>query len=235
MIAGVLGSVMTNEQWLVSDAQQGDLDAFNQLVLKYQDILYNHARWLVRDAGLAADLTQDAFIIAYRRLDGFRGGSFRAWLLRILNNTCIDELRRQKRRPTLRLEPADADGDEFESPTWIAGRSPSVEAQVEQLELRRTLHNAVQSLPVEFREAVLLIDVLEFDYREAAQTMGVPLGTVKSRVARARRRLQEQLALGGEPWEVENPVWEEAPEKLFWESNQPRNAQVGKLPIPVYG
>ena len=98
-----------DEPALIHDAQHGDLEAFNRLVLAYQDALYNTALRILGDDSQAADATQEAFISAFRSLNSYRGGSFKAWLLRTVTNACYDELRRQKRRPTVPLEPANAD------------------------------------------------------------------------------------------------------------------------------
>ncbi len=97
--------VCMDELALIKSAQHGDLDAFNSLVLAYQDILFSTALRILGDDELAADATQDAFISAFRSLNGYRGGSFKAWLLRTVTNACYDELRRKKRRPTTPLEP----------------------------------------------------------------------------------------------------------------------------------
>lgn len=88
-----------DEKALIQDALQGDLDAFNRLVLAYQDRVYNQAYRVLGESQAADDATQEAFISAYKNLRSFRGGSFRAWLLRIVTNACYDELRRRKRRP----------------------------------------------------------------------------------------------------------------------------------------
>lgn len=105
-----------DEPILILDAQHGNLKSFNSLVLAYQDALYNTALRILNDEDQAADAVQDAFLSAFRALNSFRGGSFRAWLLRTVTNACYDELRRKKRRPTTPLEPGTSDGDEVESP-----------------------------------------------------------------------------------------------------------------------
>ena len=96
---------------LITDARQGDLDAFNRLVLAYQDRVYSQAYRLLNDPHGADDATQEAFISAYKNLRSFRGGSFRAWLLRIVTNACYDELRSRNRKPTTSLEPLDDSGN----------------------------------------------------------------------------------------------------------------------------
>lgn len=182
-----------DEAGLIQDAQHGDLDAFNRLVLAYQDMLYNQAYRMMSDPALAEDATQDAFISAYRNLHSYRGGSFKAWLLRIVTNTCYDELRRRKRRPTTPLEPVDEDEEEIESPQWLADPGESPEEATERGELGRALQHCLEDLPDDFRAVVVLVDVQGLDYDEAAQSVGKPLGTVKSRLARARLRLRDCL------------------------------------------
>jgi RNA polymerase sigma-70 factor (ECF subfamily) len=180
-----------DETALIHASLQGDLDSFNRLVLAYQDLLFNQAYRMLGEPALAEDITQEAFISAYRNLRSYRGGSFKAWLLRIVSNACYDELRRQKRRPTTPLEPLDEDDEEIESPRWLADPSETPEEATERSELNRAIQHCLKDLPEEFRTAVVLVDVQGLDYAEAAQAMGKPLGTVKSRLARARMRMRD--------------------------------------------
>lgn len=182
-----------DENSLIRSAIKGDLDAFNRLVLAYQDVVYNQAYRVLGDAQMADDATQDAFIAAYNNLRKFRGGSFKAWLLRIVTNACYDELRRQKRRPTTSLEPLDDSGDEIESPHWLMDASAVPESQVERDELGRAIQHCLDELPVDFRVVIALVDIQGMDYAEAATVIGTPLGTVKSRLARARLRMRDCL------------------------------------------
>src|SRR3972149_12141723 len=108
-----------DENGLVGAAKTGDLNAFNQLVLSFQNLVYHHIFSIVRDEHLADDLSQITFIKAYQGLSRYRNGSFRAWLLRIATNTCYDELRRQKRQQTLPLHPLNTEEEENESPDWL--------------------------------------------------------------------------------------------------------------------
>jgi RNA polymerase sigma factor (sigma-70 family) len=183
---------------LITHAQKGDLVSFNRLVLDYQDLVYNQALRMLGESEPAQDATQDAFISAYRNLKHYRGGSFRAWLLRIVTNACYDELRRRKRRPTAPLEPLDEDGEEIESPEWMIDPDEQPEGQAERGELQAAIQHCLDELPLEFREAVILVDIQGFDYTEAAQASGKPLGTIKSRLARARDRLRDCLKGFGE-------------------------------------
>ncbi len=178
---------------MIQAARDGDLDSFNRLVLAYQDLIYNHAYRMIGEEESADDATQNTFISAYKHLGSFRGGSFKAWLLRIVTNTCYDELRRRKRRPTIPLEPLDDAGEEVESPRWMEDPLD----QPEELALRGELQNAIQHcldrLPEDFRSAVVMVDVQGMDYFEAAASIGKPIGTIKSRLARARLRLRDCL------------------------------------------
>jgi len=187
-----------DEPTLIQEAQHGDLNAFNSLVLAYQDAVYNTALRILGDEDLAADASQDAFISAFRAINSYRGGSFKAWLLRTVTNACYDELRRKKRRPTTPLEPETDDGEDVESPRWLADPSASPEEQLDQAELEHAIQHCLNALPAEFRTVVVLADVQGLDYTEVARASRVPLGTIKSRLARARLRLRECLQAFGE-------------------------------------
>ena len=183
-----------DEQALVNDALHGNVDAFNRLVLEYQDLAFNVAYRMLMDDDLAADVVQNAFLSAYRNLRAYRGGSFKAWVLRMVTNGCYDELRRQKRRPTVPLEPSNPlNGEEMESADWLASDDPQPEDAFDQAELEHALEHCLKSLPPDFRAVVVLTDVQGMDYSEVAKTVRVPLGTVKSRLARARLRLRDCL------------------------------------------
>jgi RNA polymerase sigma-70 factor (ECF subfamily) len=183
---------------LIQAAMDGDLDSFNHLVLAYQDLVYNQAFRMIGEEESADDATQNTFISAYKHLKSFRGGSFKAWLLRIVTNACYDELRRRKRRPTVPLEPMDDDGEEVESAKWLVDPVDQPEEQVLQAELQRAIQHCLDELPSDFRATVIMVDVQGFDYFEAASAVGKPIGTIKSRLARARLRLRDCLNSFGE-------------------------------------
>lgn len=188
-----------DEATLIQAARKGDLEAFNHLVLAHQELAFNVACRILNDDAAAEDATQNAFLSAYRNLSSYRGGSFRAWVLRMVTNACYDELRRQKRRPTSPLEPInDAAEEEVESPSWLADDRPSPEAALEQSELLHAVQDCLARLPDDFRVVVVLIDVQGLDYQEVSQVSGHPLGTIKSRLARARLRLRDCLQRFGE-------------------------------------
>lgn len=190
---------MLDEQRLLQDARQGDLEAFNRLVLAHQSAVYNLSYRILGDPAAAADATQEAFISAYRHLKDHRGGSFRAWLMRIATNACYDSLRREKRRPAESLD--DVDEDDADRPdAWerLADPQAGPEREALRAELNRALEDCLRRLPAEFRIAAVLVDVEGYDYLEAATAIGKPVGTVKSRVARARARLRDCLRQYGE-------------------------------------
>lgn len=187
-----------DETELIGFAQHGDLTAFNRLVLEYQDYAYNVAYRVMGDHAAAEDAVQDAMIKAYKNLRRFRGGSFKSWLLRIVTNTCYDELRRRKRRPTTPLEPATDDDELVENPKWLADTSESPEDFAMRSELSLAIQNCLDNLGDDFRIVVVLVDIQGMDYTEAADAAGTPLGTIKSRLARARKNLRDCLQGFGE-------------------------------------
>jgi RNA polymerase sigma-70 factor (ECF subfamily) len=187
-----------DEPKMVAYALEGDLDAFNRLVIAYQDMAYNVAYRVMGERTSAEDAVQDAFISAYRKLKSFRGGSFKAWLLRIVTNACLDELRRQKRRPSVPLQPANSEDDEIESPAWLEDPGETPEEAVLRTELSAAIQNCLNRLENDFRVVVVLVDIQGMDYAEAAEAVNSPLGTIKSRLARARAKMQECLRAIGE-------------------------------------
>ena len=180
-----------DEKALIDAARQGDVSSFNQLVLSYQSMVYNFAYRILGDRHAAADATQDAFISAFKAIGKFRGGSFKAWLLRIVTNACYDQLRRKQRQPTASLDallvlnpsPVQSLTDFEESPEEYTVRQ----------ELSRVIQIGIGSLPPEQRVTLVLADVQGFSYQEIAGVTGVTLGTVKSRLSRARNKLRDFL------------------------------------------
>jgi RNA polymerase sigma-70 factor (ECF subfamily) len=189
-----------DEAELLRLAQRGDLEAFNRVVLDHQTRAFNVALRVLGDGEAAADATQEAFLSAYRNLRSYRGGSFRAWLLRIVTNACYDELRRRKRRPAMSLEdlgPETEDG-EPEVEAWLASTADGPERLSERTELVYAIQDCLDRLPDEFRIVAVLADVQGYNYDEVSSAIGKPLGTVKSRLARARARLRDCLQRHGE-------------------------------------
>ena len=190
-------SALESDASLIERAATGDLEAFNQLVLRYQNLAYSHAYGMLGNPAQAEDATQESFIKAFQAINTFRGASFRAWLLKIVTNSAYDVLRRSHRHPTQPLLPEDENGEEIESAAWLVDPSADVQEVVEQHELSQQVYQALDELPEAFRSVLTLIDVNEMDYTEAAQALNIPLGTVKSRLARARLQMQQKLKMIG--------------------------------------
>jgi RNA polymerase sigma factor (sigma-70 family) len=163
----------------------GDASRFEQVVLPHLDAAYNLARWLVRNTHDAEDVVQDAYLRAFRFFGGFQGGDARAWLLKIVRNTSYSFL--EKRRP------ADL-AEEFNEKIHVAENdSPDVEGLLVQSVETRMLREALEELPVTFREALVLRELEGMSYKEIAEVMEVPIGTVMSSLARGRAKLREIL------------------------------------------
>ncbi|MCA9932037.1 MAG: sigma-70 family RNA polymerase sigma factor [Anaerolineales bacterium] len=184
-----------DEAGLIRDAQKGDVTAYNRLVLHYQGQVYNVAYRIMGEPQSAEDAAQDAFISAYKALNRFRGGNFKAWLLRIATNACYDELRRRKRRPQSSL---DEITDENESFAFLRSPDEGPEGVQQRMELVRAVEECLQNLPDDQRVTAVLCDVEGYDYNEIAEITAVSLGTVKSRMNRARRKLRDCLRGFGE-------------------------------------
>jgi RNA polymerase sigma-70 factor, ECF subfamily len=172
-----------DETKLIQSALKGNLDAFNGLVLVHQNVAYTIAYRIMGDSESAADVTQEAFITAYRRLDTYRGGSFKAWLGRIVTNLCYDELRRRKRRPATSLDELGAETDDGPA---IPSQSATPEQTIQENELQSAIQQCIQGLGEDQRLVLVMSDIEGLSYQEIAENTGVNLGTVKSRLSRAR-------------------------------------------------
>jgi RNA polymerase sigma-70 factor (ECF subfamily) len=193
-----------NEPQLIARAQKGDLDAFNDLVYHYQDMAYNVAYRVLGNEDAASDATQDAFIKAYKALHQYRGGSFKAWLLRIVTNCCYDLLRTAQRRPSTPIDDLVEDDEHSDILENTDDESP--EDWVDREELGRLIQRGIAELPPDQRTVLVLSDIEGMPYEEIAAVTSVALGTVKSRLSRARAKLreflterQEQLPMGFRP------------------------------------
>jgi len=182
---------------LIQSSLDGDLDSFNKIVLEFQDMVYNQAYRVIGEPDAAEDATQEAFISAFQKLHTYRGGSFKSWLLRIVTNACYDELRRRQRQPVTALQPEDDYGEEIESPSWMEDQGEKPEQTIQRSELSNAIQRCLNELEDKFRMVVVLIDIQGMDYASAAEVVDRPLGTIKSRLARARQSLQ--LCLEGFP------------------------------------
>lgn len=181
------------EAHLILAARKGDQEAFNELVLLNQDAVYNLAYRLSGEADLAEDITQDTFLIAYRSLPGFRNGSFKSWLIRIATNACYDEFRRRKRHPVAPIETEDRSEENLIARYDWPVPQLSPEQWIMQHEFEQTIQQALNMLDPDQRVVVVLADLQEMDYLEVAQVLRIPIGTVKSRLARGRRVLRQLL------------------------------------------
>jgi RNA polymerase sigma factor (sigma-70 family) len=184
-----------DEPALIVEAQHGDLNAFNRLVLEYQTTVYNLAYRIMGEGHSASDASQEAFISAYKNLRHYRGGSFKAWLLRIVTNACYDELRRRKRRPAASLEALTVvdKGPDADAEALLVSQDESPEEHVQRRELARGIQGCLDGLPEDMRAVVVMSDVMGMEYAEIALSTGAALGTIKSRLSRARARMRDCL------------------------------------------
>jgi RNA polymerase sigma-70 factor, ECF subfamily len=185
----------THRETSPAPAPLEDPGAFNAFVLQHQDVAYSVAYRVLGNREAAEDATQEAFLRAYRARASFSGGSARGWLMRIVANAAIDELRSRKRRPqmafaTLTHASEDSEAIGYDPPD----SSPGPEAAALQDELRTAIEAALARLSDDHRAVVVLHDVHGFTYEEIAQIASVPVGTVRSRLSRARGQLRELLA-----------------------------------------
>ena len=178
------------EEAAIQLALHQDVNAFNRLVEAYERLAYSVAYRMLRDEEQAADAVQESFIKAYRALHTFQGGSFKSWLMRIVTNTCYDALRARKRRDTSNLDDL-PEGEEYAAYLTDPAESPA--AFAERMELNQLIEQAIAALPDDQRLVILLCDVHGYAYEEIAEITGVPMGTVKSRISRARGKLREYL------------------------------------------
>ena len=177
---------------LVKRVQKGDKGAFDLLVLKYQHKIVNLVMRYVRDSETALDITQDAFIKAYRALPRFRGDSaFYTWLYRIAVNTAKNHLAAQRRRP-MDVELDLQDPEQYDLHAKLK-ESDTPEGVTISHELQRTLDRAIQALPEDLRTAIILRELEGMSYEEIAQTMDCPVGTVRSRIFRARDAIGKKI------------------------------------------
>lgn len=185
-----ISSPPSDEQAIIARATKGETQAFNLLVLQYQDMAYSVAYRMLQDEDAAADVVQDSFIKAFRALAGFQGGSFRSWLMRIVANTCYDVLRVRQRRATDSLDDLPVEHDHIPQ---LVDHAESPESYAERMELNGFIEAGIQALPPQQRLVLVLCDIHGYAYEEIAEIADLPMGTVKSRISRARLRLRDYL------------------------------------------
>ena len=162
-----------------------NLPEFDEVVVPHITAAYNLARWLTRNDHDAQDVVQEAYLRAFRFFEGFRGGDARSWLLKIVRNTCYTWLQRNRNGGV-----AIVSEDEIEQ---VESTQPHPEALLLKKLNRELLQQALEELPLEFREVLILREFEELSYKQIADIADVPIGTVMSRLARARTRLQQSL------------------------------------------
>ena len=181
---------MTREQeaQIVRQVLQGDVNAFERLVTEYEKGVYAITLRMTGNAEDAADMTQETFLKAYNSLQAFRGDSkFSVWLYRIASNLCLDFLRSRSRKPTVSLSVEDDEGEEAQLD--VADESQSPELLLEQGLTRDAVRRGLQALPPDYRQILLLREIQGLSYEEIAAALSIEVGTVKSRIFRARKRL----------------------------------------------
>ncbi len=187
----MLLSILLNEFDMIKEAQNGSVAAFNQLVMTYQSLAYNVAYRVMGNRESAADACQESFLKAYKSMHQYQGGSFKSWLLRIVTNTCYDQIRYRIRRPADSLEDLTQETGEDDG-RW-ANHDELPEERMLRDELNDLLQQAINQLPQDQRTVLVLSDVQHLSYQEIAEVINQPLGTVKSRLSRARHRVRDFL------------------------------------------
>jgi RNA polymerase sigma-70 factor (ECF subfamily) len=184
---------LEDEKFLIQEAQRGDLNAFNELILRYQNLLFGIALRMLGDEDMASDAVQEALISAFSKFRTFRGGSLKSWLARVTINACYDEMRRKRRQREMPMEQFNVDGEEVEDLAWMIDPSARPEEVHDSFEMESAIQQSLDQLTPAYREAVVLVDIQGLSYEEASIVARVPVGTVKSRLARARLQIRSAL------------------------------------------
>ncbi len=189
------GRVALDENELIHRCQKGDLAAFDDLVRLYEKKVYNLAYRMSGNHDDANDLSQEAFLRVFQSLKDFRGqSSFSTWLYRVVSNVCLDELRQRGRRPTISIdEPVSSDKGETMQ-RQLADTAPPPDELAERREVREVVQSCIEELSEEYRVVIVLRDLQDLSYQEIAEVLDCSLGTVKSRLNRARLALKERLS-----------------------------------------
>jgi RNA polymerase sigma-70 factor (ECF subfamily) len=184
-----------DEKELISLSQKGDIDAFEELVARYERKVYTIAYRYMGNPEDASDLAQETFLKVFKSIDKFRGeSSFSTWIYRITANICKDELRKIKRKPQTSLD-QEIWLDEGSVIRQVVDEKPTPDEAFEQKELWNYLQDLIANLSPEYRMVIVLRDINGYSYEEIAQITETSLGTVKSRLNRARKALSEQINL----------------------------------------
>jgi RNA polymerase sigma-70 factor (ECF subfamily) len=190
-------SAKSAELLWVQAAQAGDLEAYNHLVRLYQAPLFHWVYHLVGDPALAEDITQASFLAAYQKLYTFHGGSLKAWLFKIARNRAYDILRRHRRHPLSSLDEHMGNDDDRELHDLIPTEEISPEDAAALSEQAERVYQVLNQLPAGFQSVLVLVDLNGMEYQEAASILNIPIGTLKSRLARARQKFRETAVRNG--------------------------------------
>ncbi len=184
---------MLDEKSLIKRVKSGDMEAFSELVRAYEKKAFNFTYRMLKDSHLAEDATQEAFLRVFDKIGSFRGNSsFATWFYTILNNICLDILRKKSRQfDTVSITQADSDNEEYEM--QIEDLSPGPYEQLQKKDAMRLLEIALLKVSDEHRNIIILRDINGLEYEEIAKILGISLGTVKSRLSRARLALKKKL------------------------------------------
>ncbi len=191
---------VNNEKDLILHIQQGDVHAFELLISKYESQIYNLCKHMLIDEHMAQDAVQEICVKIWKKISYFQGKcKFSTWIYRISVNECIDMIRKNKRKSEISI----IKENKLENDEWqmeIEDKSESVEGTIESYELRRILEDALSQLKPQYRIICILRDINDYSYDEIASILGISIGTVKSRISRARQALQKILLQSKEPY-----------------------------------
>ncbi len=176
-----------NENELIMKSQKGDIESFEILIENYQKYAFNIAYQMMKNYDDASDITQEAFIKVFKYIKNFKmDATFSTWLYRIVINTCKDEFKKRKKIETISI-------DEEDSYKEVKDDSKTPDEILESMEIRSKIDKAINSLSPNYKEIIVLRDVNELSYKEISETLDVPIGTIKSRISRARIELRNLI------------------------------------------
>jgi RNA polymerase sigma-70 factor, ECF subfamily len=178
-----------DEKEIIKLARKGNLESFNLLVMKYQNLVYGQAYFMLHDQTKADRIAQETFIWAYKHLSRFRGGSFKTWLLRITTHACLDEMRRKSRRTTSRSSSLNPKGGPGEAGDFQPAEGQMARDESERTGLDPLLQKHLEQLDPHQLALISLTDIQGIDYVEAADILQIPIGTLKSHLVQARKQL----------------------------------------------
>ena len=186
---------MDNNEILFLKAQAGDMEAFEFFIRAYERLIYNAAYRMLPNSCDCEDIAQEVMIKVYKNISKCKSAtSFKSWLLRIVHNTCIDEIRKRKNKTTISLD-KEPEGDDGPMENQLLKDENTPETEFIKKDMARQIQKAIEKLPTDSRSVIVLRDINGLSYEEIAKITGINLGTVKSRIARARSNLQKELKI----------------------------------------